>query len=216
MYKSTLRAAFRAANFPVDCYGTAGWSITSKEIRELRELSYFDQWKACIENSWYNVKLEDHSLFIFDEANGPSYSFLHTPISVESFRSYLSRRGRPFTTRNKSEFLEEYELAVATANIRTHVTPLRYDVDTSAYMKGRHPKAHLHIGLDNNIRLALRREMTPLSFSLFVMRQTYPDCWVSLLDRFDRPHLRRIVRDGLQLVGNEFWDELDQIELCLA
>ncbi|MDP5239650.1 DUF2290 domain-containing protein [Uliginosibacterium sp. 31-16] len=216
MYKKMLQPLFRLSSFPVYDYGFDGWKITDGVIRELRELSYFDQWKACIENSWYNVRLEDHSLFVFNDSGEPSYSYIQAPVVAETFRGFLNRQGFDYSQRNRSEFLDDYELELGTAGVRLNVTPFRYDVDGGSYMQGRHPKAHLHIGLDNQVRLALRREMTPLSFSLFVMRQAYPDCWSKLMEKSDQICLRKIVRDGLKLVGEEYWMAHDQIELHLV
>lgn len=216
MYRNKLQQVFRAAHFPVDRYGPPHLKITPKIIGDLRELSYIEQWKAALQNEWFHVKLEDHSLFIFNATiDNPSYSFLHAPVATESFRTYLNRQDLEYSARNKSAFSEEYAMLLETAAFRQHLTPIRFDVDKTGYRAGVHPMAHIHIGLENNVRLAVRREMTPLSFVLFVMRQMYPDSWARLLGRPEQFRLQQAIRDKLQFVSEEYWKEADNLELHL-
>ncbi len=217
MHRNSLQQIFRAAHFPVEKYGSPHWKITQEIIGELRVLSYVDQWRRALYEEWFHVKLEDHSLLIFsDVPDRPSFSFLHCPIAVEPFRIYLNRRGVEFNARNRAIYAEEYEMEFETAELKRHVTPIRYDVDSNGYRTGVHPAAHIHIGLDNNVRIAVRREMTPLSFTLFVMRQMYPECWAKLLERREQFRLQGAIRDGLQLVQADYWKENDGLELHLV
>lgn len=205
------------AHFPVEEYGPSRWMVTPEIIGELRVLPYLEQWKRALQEGWYHVKLEDHSLFIFSNVeNAPSYSFLHSPVEAESFRMYLGRQGLEYSSKNRSEHLEEYEMLVETASLRPHITPIRLDVDRRSYRAGVHPMTHVHIGLNNNVRLAVRRELSPLSFVLFVMRQMYPVCWSRLLERSDKHWMRKVIRTRLPLVPQPYWGEDDDLELHLT
>lgn len=217
MYRKALQQIFRTAHFPVEKYGPEHWRITPAIVGELRVLPYFEQWKLSLQSEWFHVKLEDHSLIIFDEASeNRSFTFLHAPILAESFASYLIRQGLDPTQKNRREHLNEYEMLFETASARPHVMPIRFDFDSRGYRAGLHPIAHIHVGLENSIRLGVRRELSPVSFVLFVMRHMYPSCWSRLVERSSPQLLHRIVRNDLRLVPDEFWKELDSIELHLA
>lgn len=216
MYQQSLQQLFRAAHFPVEKYGPSHLKVTQEIIGELRVLPYFGQWKRALEEEWFHVKMEDHSLFLFNDGpGGPSYSFLHAPVVADSYRSFLIKQGLLYTARNRSQYMEEYGMVFETAQARQHVTPIRYDLDRINYREGVHPVAHIHIGLDNKVRLAVRREMSPVSFALFVMRHMYPECWTRLVERATQFRLKRLMRDGLQVIPEDYWNEIDSIELHL-
>lgn len=212
-----LQQVFRAAHFPVEEYAPAHWNLDKSMIGELRTLPYLDQWRVAVEKKWFHVKLEDHSILVFNNTTDePSYHFLHSPLDVESFRSFLLKRNLHYTQRNKAQYIDEYALALETAPLKNHITPIRFDIDKNAYKPGSHPFAHMHIGLDNSIRIALRRKVSPLAFSLFVMRHMYPESWVQLLSFSDKFKLSKILRDGLEPVEETYWKDSDKYEWHLA
>ncbi len=197
-FQDMLQQVFRAAHFPVDEYAPAHWNLDQNMIGELRVLPYIDQWKLALKEKWFHIKMEDHSLFVFNNTtNEPSYQYLQSPLALESFRIFLLKKGLQYNKRNKAEYAADYEFSFDTASLKDNLTPIRYDVDKQAYKAGWHPMAHLHIGLDNGIRIALRRKLSPLAFSLFVMRHMYPESWVRLLPFSDQFKLRRVVRETL-------------------
>jgi hypothetical protein len=217
MYRQRLQQIFRHAHFPVFDYGEDHFVLTPGIAATLRELPYEDQWHRSVAEKWYHVRLEDHSLLVFDETAGrPSYSYLQCPLNVESVREFLNRSGRDYTAREIREAEEEYERVLETAQYRRHLTPIRFDCDPPAYNSGSHPLAHIHIGLDNDVRIGMRRIMSPTAFALFVMRHMYPECWRRVLDRAEECRLLHHCRNGLELVGQEFWQASDQIEAHLA
>jgi hypothetical protein len=217
MYRRRLQQIFRLARFPVVDYGNEHFVPSGAIVGHLRTLPYSEQWRVSLSERWYHARMDDHSLMVFDDSAGcPSYSFLHCPLTVETIRDFLSRKGLDYSARNIREAQEEYEQVFDTATFRPHVTPIRYDFDTRGYRCGTHPLAHLHIGLDNNVRLALRREMSPVSFSLFVMRQMYPHSWHNLLEHSTNCRLPHVCRAALPLIHDEYWTDFDAIEVHLA
>lgn len=218
MYRENLRQIFRAAQFPVQPEPElAHYRPSPGDIAELREKSYFDQWKVAISNKWYHLKLEDHSLFVFHEDDQvASHSFMHCPLKVETMAEFLATKGLELTARNVKEYTEEYGLVIETAQVREHVHPIRFDFDIHGYREGVHPQAHIHIGLENQIRIAVSRRLSPAAFVLFVMRQLYPECWKRLLDYRAEFKLDRVVRKSLETIATDRWTDLDQLELHLA
>jgi hypothetical protein len=218
MYWHRFRQIFRAAQFPVLQDPELGHFVPSaKIIGELRELPYLDQWRLVIEKKWYHLRLEDHSLFIFNEGQGsPSYSFLHAPVVAETMREFLRNKNLDVTSANARGFAEEYSLVLDTAQLRNHVLPIRFDFDYTGYRAGVHPLAHLHFGLENNVRVAVKKSMSAEAFVLFVMRQMYPECWERLLSQRQSFKLAKSIRTALVALPEKYWSDLDALELHLA
>ena len=218
MYRERLRQLFRSAQFPVQTDAELSHFVpNSHAIGQLRELSYFEQWKLATANKWYHVRMEDHSLFIFNDAVGsPSYSFLHAPIRADTMREFLKGKKLDITAANVRDNIEEYDLVLETAPLRSHVLPIRFDYDVSGYRPGVHPVAHLHIGLDNNLRIALSRRMSAQSFVLFVMRHLYPESWERLLAQRASFNLAGLLRTSLPPIPPHHWSDIDCLELSLS
>ncbi len=206
-------ALFRTAG--LGCQTNAEFSVTPAIIRTQRELPYDKMWKAAYDNSWFHIQFDDLSLIQFQQTPSPSYHFLECPLDVPTQRDLLASLGMDFRKRHDAAFLELYAEAVETASFRRNVTPIRYDRDFGSYRSGVHPAAHLHIGLDNDIRLGLPREMTPLAFILFVIRQKYPDNWERVLNSNLASSLQRNVRSSLIPLPGQYWQEADLCEMSL-
>lgn len=217
MYKPLLQQYFRDASFPVDEWGESNFRLTAENVSELRSLDYVDRWRVSIDNGWFHVKTKDNSLLIFSEINGcPNYSFLHCPLDVPSYEEFLLGMDIEVSRENKLKYREDYEMELQTASLKKHLFPLRYDYAPGAYQAGLHPLGHIHIGISNPIRVAVRRTLTPLAFSLFVMRQMYPACWEKLLVKHAEHKLPRRVRDSLSQVTDDYWKDEDLCEMYLA
>lgn len=217
MYKAQLQVLARAAHWPVFEYSEEFFSLTPAMIGELRELSYLDQWKVAREKSWFHLVLEDHSLLQFSETgDSSSFSFLQCPLAIPTFREYLAKIGAEYTAQERREHQAAYEQVVATSSLRAHITPIRFDYDKTGYACGVHPVSHIHIGLDNQVRLGVNRRLSAVSFVLFVIRHMYPDCWRRLLVHQEKRRLPRSIRHECPAVNAEHWQADDSIELYLG
>lgn len=215
MYRQRLQTIAREAGFPIQDYGDNHFVISQDVIGQLRELPYLERWRLALVNRWYHVRMQDHSLFLFSEGLAPSYSFLHCPIEVPSFADYLVMIKEPDTPQTRRLFEAKYEQVFDTSMERRHVTPIRFDYDPNSYRAGVHPVAHVHIGMENQVRLCANK-MSAVSFTLFVMRQMYPRSWERLLGRSGRHNFVRSIRDVTTRLAEEFWTDLDRIELHLG
>lgn len=200
-----LRAACRAEFEP-----------TGEVITTLRELPYVERWKATRARRWFHIAFEDNSFITFQAEPGPTYVYLDSPIAAPTLPEYLDQAGYTARDRHSPDVQEEYANVIETASLRPHITPLRYDYDERAYRAGIHPAAHLHIGLDNEIRIRLRREMSPTAFLLFVLRQRFPVNWELLLRSSLNARLTNLVRNALPTVSARFHGELDEGEVYLS
>lgn len=191
--------------------------VRQQIVQELRSLSYLEQWRLAVENEWYHLKLEDHSLFLFQEGGAScSFTFLQCPLEVPSFREYLVGGLRiPYDRENRRTHAQEYEMALETAALKEYISPMRYDRDPAGYRAGVHPLGHMHIGLGNQVRIALRRQISAESFLLFVMRQQYPSCWERLLEHHVALKLAARIRWNCREVDDQWWTDIDQAEFSL-
>jgi hypothetical protein len=204
---------FRYSKISVRRYAESHFEITKEMIYELRQLDYFDQWKKITNNNLSHIQLADLSFFTFSIINNkPSYGYYPCPLEIGSFKDFLISNELEATKKNLTENIEKYDLAIETASLRTHVTPIRYDFDSKSYIAGLHPVAHLHIGFDNEIRIATRREFTPVTFILFIIRQIYPENWSELLRHAGEMKIENNIRSDLALLPDLHWNANDDLQ----
>lgn len=206
----------REAGFPIEEYREGHFVLTSGMIGEIREQpTYLERWNFALANRLYHIRMQDHSIFLFSEGSNPSYSFLHCPLDLVTFPQYLTELGQLDNPQTRRLYRDQYSLVFDSASERRHVTPIRFDYDPLGYRPGVHPVAHIHIGLENQIRLCVNK-MNAVSFVLFVMRQMYPESWHRLLLRERRSTLVKSIRDSATILEEEFCGELDRVELHLS
>ena len=94
-----------------------------------------------------------------------------------------------------------------------HSVPMfRFEYSESQYREVIHPASHFHIGTLGNDRWAWRRKLSPLSFSMIIVRMYYPHIWLPRssfeIDGVDDCWERRLndvlANDGVSL---EFTDD---------
>lgn len=175
--------------------------VDKRVVTELKQLPYKDQWLVCKARGWYHVYMDDNAIFNFSLDPKPSFSFLDCPIDAMPFSEFLAQEREADPSITRHDLVGQYEEYLATCPPKAALTPIRYDFDPTAYRPGIHPAAHVHVGLDNHIRIGLRRELTPLAFFLFVVRQRYPRHWEYLLDHALATRLPRLIREELDQVG---------------
>jgi hypothetical protein len=215
MYRQKLREIARQSGFPIEEFGADHFVLTQGIIGELRQLAYFDRWLKALRHNWFHIKMADGSLFLFSEGLLPSYSYIHCPLDIVTFADFLNEVGEFDSPVIRRKFRTQYEHLLDTASPREHVTPIRFDFDPSGYKPGVHPIAHIHIGLENAVRISTNR-MSATSFVLFVMRQMYPESWARLLEKPNRTYFLRCIRDCSTALPPEYQSELDTIELHLV
>ncbi|WP_425612815.1 DUF2290 domain-containing protein [Xanthomonas oryzae] len=159
--------------------------------------------------------MSDHSIFLFQEGLKPSYSFLHCPLDLMPLSEYLAMTGIEDTPKERRRAAAGYESLFETASERQYVTPIRFDFDPDGYRPGVHPVAHVHIGLENSVRISSNK-MSPVSFVLFVMRHMYPDSWERLLERRCCSQYVSMIRDQTTRIETGHWTDIDRHELYLA
>lgn len=212
MYKQRIQMIAREASFPIISYAPDHFTLTSEIIADLRVKSYFDQWRTALDNGWFHLRLDDHSLFLFCEGASPSYSFLHCPLDLVSFAEFLEISGLENVPENRRMQSAAYDNVIETASLKPYVTPIRFDYHPAGYNPGVHPVGHIHVGLDNSVRLSSNK-MNSVAFVLFVMRHMYPKAWSRLLAKMGLTRVSALVRAPGSHIPIDFWTAADEVEL---
>lgn len=190
-------------------------------VSRFRNKSYKEIWEICYVERCYHFIIQDYSLLQFRaDFHKPvfNYCYYESPHSIMTYSDYL------IIELGVSEeefedigdlFKNEYEIAIATSELKEVVTPVRYDYDPSLYVVARHPASHMHIGHNSNIRIGTRKLLRPLSFLEFVLRQYYPEKWIEFLNLDNDFALCRNVRENLSEIDSKFMNPLDTWEMIL-
>lgn len=137
---------------------------------------YKSKFLAALNNSDYDIILEDGSFFQFTSKSSKDihYSFFH---KIERVLSYNEFEEKYLTEENIDTIAQEYEMYLSTDKPSTYPCPIRYDVADSEYKVGSHAYAHLHIGVETEIRIPVDKIIKPLGFVDFVIKHIYKQQW---------------------------------------
>lgn len=136
------------------------------------------------DNLDYDILLADDSMITMNMEGGlVRMVYLQNPIKHIDILEYVSMSHKDdlnvcSVDELREIYKEEYERHLATLELNKAAVYIRYDEDPTLYRPMVHPYIHLHIGMNNNIRIPSSVEMTPLTFILFILQQVYYDVWV--------------------------------------
>lgn len=193
-------------------------------------LSYFDVYAKCISEFAYDFKLADQSILGFRYSPGGrkkgtlNFTYYEAPSQVLSYEEFVLSEldvppGGSDAVAVLADFGEslhqDYELYLDTVGLKSSVTPVRYDYSANGYRAGVHPISHMHIGFQSSLRIGMKKVLNPVSFTLFVIRQHYPDRWVELRECSGFSVVCKQIRANLDAVHADFWSSKDEIEMYL-
>ena len=142
-------------------------------------------YQQLVDNRDYDILLYDDSMFQMSYENGEyRLLFIQNPLEYITFEAFLVDNGWAELTDDTDKlyelFHEDYEQTLEGMKLNTGALYLRYDVDSQgrANNENIHAFTHLHIGLNNNVRIPVGCYMSPLAFTIFVIRHVYYDKWV--------------------------------------
>lgn len=130
------------------------------------------------ENRDFDIMLEDGSLFQFTSRNENDihYSFLHRIEKNMSFEEFYDTYA---TDDNIDTIEQDYEFYLAGDKETLYTCPIRYDVAETEYTEMYHAYAHLHIGIETDIRIPVDKVLSPMHFVDFVIKHMYKTKWDS-------------------------------------
>lgn len=189
-------------------------------VSDARSKTYFDHWLSCLADGNYDIKLADQSLLQFNtwESNGVEncgFVYLECPLLCQTYDDFIDTEFPHEDTRHVS-FQFEYENYLLTCDKKEIITPIRYDYSPSDYRPGAHPAAHVHVGAEEGVRLALHKLLGPMSFCLFVCRQRYVRMWEDVVLSHERlATWSKHIDELLETLPTEFRSHFDSNELML-
>ncbi|QNQ53415.1 DUF2290 domain-containing protein [Serratia liquefaciens] len=173
---------------------------------ELRVLSYEDAWKKCIKKEWYNIILEDSSILQFSR-NG--YKYIMTPFNSLSYDEFVERNfPEPEWLEDpmlSHDIIQQYDDYIDSQRQSQPAMPVRFDVDYDYYCEHIHPLYHFHFGVENESRIPVKRLLTPLSFTAFIVRSFYPKKWKVFSEEGGIENYIRSFKENLASVPTDYW-----------
>lgn len=160
--------------------------FSSEFISVSQEEEYEKIYKIAIEKGDYDFLLKDDSFFQFscelNNSNGKltklRYAYYQNPRAYPTYEEFLKDIFNTEIEQCGEIFQFEYEQMIAEAKINRGVCPIRYDYDYELYQGMYHSISHIHIGHNNEVRIAVNKMLTPEKFALFVLRNIYYDVWM--------------------------------------
>lgn len=150
-----------------------------------RSKEYKEIYQNLVDYRDYDVLLKDDSMFQMNYQNGEyRLVFIQNPSKFMDFETFLDGLGWEYDKNMLDElyglFDNDYSQALCELGLNSGATYLRYDVDSNGRNGNEniHAYTHLHVGINNNIRIPVGRYMSPLAFTMFVVRHVYYDVWV--------------------------------------
>jgi len=152
--------------------------------------SYRRVWEYYYKNKIFHFHLMDHSLirFLYSDKS-ISFEYINSPYQLEDIDDFENYN----VIIMKSE---EYEDRLP--------TPIRYDYEPDSFNEISHPIGHIHLGLENQIRIGTFVLFDPMSFLLFCIRQMYPEFWVKILENEKFEKCRKHIREVITEINNEY------------
>lgn len=157
------------------------------------DIMHSDEYKkiydCAIENQDFEIMLQDESFFQFNfSSNSYSLAYFPRPTKFIDFEEWLSNMFAVNINSNAAEFEifkqemildgdihSEYEQYLNELDSLQTIVPIRFDYDRDNYTEIYHPLCHFHIGLNNHIRIAFDKFITPLNFFHFILKNFFPD-----------------------------------------
>lgn len=143
------------------------------------ESSYREIYLTAVSQSYYNLILLDYSIlqFSWDSKDALRLAYLPNP--------WIS--GAPEVTRSVAKWEAFEEQGILSSNevdqligelpYLGSIPPIRFEFSLSQYKEHIHPVAHLHIGRHTDNRWPLARVLSPLTFTMMIVKFYYGDQW---------------------------------------
>lgn len=145
---------------------------------------YHEVYQLAMENGDYDFILIDDSILQFscDNYNYHTnigrirYAYYQNPRIYPTYDEFLITNGL-IPVECGDMFYEDYNQYIFEADLSKKITTVRYDYNYKDYNPPYHPISHLHIGHNNDVRIAIKRVLFPIKFTSFVVRNVYINKW---------------------------------------
>lgn len=158
----------------------------NEEFRDLLftdDVSYPELYIAGLELRHFNILLADFSFFQYSWSRLQHVRYAYYPNPFVPVQSRLADilGLREYVTEgllSHEDFLTQLNQQLSS----NRLAPIRYENAPSERKPFVHPCSHLHVGHGNVGRWPVAKQLTPLAFTLFVVKHHFPDVWKRLDD----------------------------------
>lgn len=205
--------------------GPKGNGIYSDEFLKISKgNNIVETYKCAIKNNDYDFLLNDESIIQFQRKNDDlRYAYIQNPYKFISKEEYVVLI---YTPEELEEYVDlsieelinenEYEQFLNEQSLNSISNYFRYDCSPAGYQPLVHSYSHFHIGMNENVRIASSKIITPLKFTKFCVKNTYYENWKSQfeLDPNFTTEVIKMKNDCLPLPPDK-WNELEKNDLHL-
>lgn len=188
------------------------YAVTTEDKNALKKMQYVEKYILYYKKKYYSFLLNDLSIVGFETA---SSGFFYFQVPFSNMEEYLQ-----LYDLNKTEYIHDLDFMLDDLLPMQHPFYSRYDYAEEQYTEGRHPVAHIHLGVNTSMRVACQCKLQPMSFVLFVLRQFYPEKWEQMFNateiKSQRANILKSVRENLSKVSSDFMKEKDLYEMYFA
>lgn len=214
----------------IGLYKSLGIKAIGDYSAEIRKVSKQNKhsliYNTAIANFDYEVLLKDDSIFQFAFGEEIRYAFIQNPQFFVSKEDFLTEIYSPdelliFSDDEIEELIEsidelEYQQFVNEQELNANSIFLRYDSGSKGYKPLKHSYSHIHIGLNDHLRIPISKILTPLKFVLFSVRNTYFNEWKEAFIKIDDFENKILTSKNIcSPIPNEFWQPIEEYGLFL-
>ena len=197
-------------------------SYKEETIEVSKTDDYLKIYDVIVNNKDYDIQLFDDSIFQLSNKDGKCrYAFM------QCTREYITREefiyeifGDGYEVEADLDafyamFEDEYEQRRDEQKINTNAVYFRYDTDELGYLPNVHSYAHLHVGLNNSIRIPCSRELTPFAFVLFAVKHVYSQYWKEAIIKERINENLYSFKKKCNPLEKEHWKEMEKRDLYI-
>ncbi len=164
------------------------------KFSDFKSMKYDVIFKKVLNERFYDYELKDNSLLQFIYRDDLNYSFHYS--------------SSPF-----SEEIKINHMFTGSYTLKENFLIIHYDYRPSTYKEFCHPCAHFHFGIGNQIRIGIKKQLNPISFVFFILRQCYPEEWLYFIKNNNDEKIYKNIRHDLHEIPNKTFN--DEKELVL-
>lgn len=189
---NVIKSVLKTADFYKD--QTENPKYSNFRFKEFKSMKYDEFFKMVLNRRFYDYELKDKSLLqlIYEDDINHSFCYLSYPFS---------------------EDIEIDPMSTEPYSLKEHFLKIHYDYHPSTYKEFCHPCAHFHFGIGNQIRIGIKKQLNPISFVLFILKQCYPNEWQNFLKNNNDENIYKNIRKNLIDIPDEIFN--DEKELVL-
>lgn len=179
-------------------------------------------YKTAMKHLDYDFLLEDDAFFQFSVKKGNinlkdgklRYAYYPNPREYNTYLEFLSENNLSYDECGDC-FNEEYDQYISEAKLKNSITPIRYDYDFSEYDSSKHPISHLHIGMDQTVRIPIARIITPQEFTILILRNVYFENWTKVLNSESYIQILNKSKNDNNILEDEYFKSSEKRHLYL-